>query len=178
MTEFAQLNDSNIVLQVIVIADSNAPDEATGIAFCKSLVGSDTTWLQTTLDRSFRGAHGGIGDWYDADNDQFVAPKPVERASWTYDYTTYAWEPPIPYPSDSVEKHLKDGKEIDGGKLGDKAAKDGDKTFIGEYRKVIGGPFTFYSWDENAYQADNSQGWVATGDVLNNTPDDWTNPDG
>ena len=40
---FAQLNDSNVVTQVIVVSPDNAPDEATGIAFCKSLFGSDTT---------------------------------------------------------------------------------------------------------------------------------------
>ena len=48
MAEFAQLNDDNIVTNVIDVADDDAPDEATGIAFCKNLLGEGTSWVQTS----------------------------------------------------------------------------------------------------------------------------------
>ena len=42
MAHFAQINDDSIVTTVIVVADEDASDEAAGIAFCKSLPGSDS----------------------------------------------------------------------------------------------------------------------------------------
>ena len=60
MAHFAQLNDSNVVLAVNVIADADCLDgddnesEAVGIAFCKSLWGSDTTWKQTSYNNRIR----------------------------------------------------------------------------------------------------------------------------
>ena len=52
MAHFAQLDDSNVVLAINVIADADCLDgetesEAVGIAFCKSLWGADTIWKQT-----------------------------------------------------------------------------------------------------------------------------------
>jgi hypothetical protein len=74
---FAQLDDSNMVTQVIVVGDGDCggggfPDsEAVGQAFIASL-GLSGVWLQTSS--SFRGKYAGIGDTYDAVNDVFVAP--------------------------------------------------------------------------------------------------------
>ena len=53
MAHFAQLDDSNVVLAVNVIADADCLDgetesEAVGVAFCKSLWGADTIWKQTS----------------------------------------------------------------------------------------------------------------------------------
>ena len=44
-----------------------------------------------------------------------------------------------------------------------------------EWRKIVGGPFKTYDWDESLYQSDNTKGWIETGTV-NNTPDDWEEP--
>ena len=79
MAEFVQLNDDNVVIQCIIVADKDAPDEATGIAFCKSLFGSDTTWLETKEDLSFRGQDAGKGYTYDSSNNQFVPPRPLDK---------------------------------------------------------------------------------------------------
>jgi len=61
MAHFAQITRHNIVLQVIVVADSDASDEAAGIAFCKSLLGSDTKWVQTSYNNNIRYRYGGNG---------------------------------------------------------------------------------------------------------------------
>ena len=71
MAHFAQLNDSNVVISVNVIADADCLDdngnesEAIGIAFCKSLWGSDTNWKQTSYNNNIRKNFAGIGYTYD-----------------------------------------------------------------------------------------------------------------
>jgi hypothetical protein len=99
MAHFAQINDSNIVLQVIVVADSNAPDEAAGIAFCKSLFGADTNWVQTSKTRSIRYRYAGIGMKYDSSNDVFYYQQPYP--SWTLNTSTWSWKSPVAMPSDA-----------------------------------------------------------------------------
>lgn len=80
MAHFAQLDDNNAVLQVIVVNNSvveNLPfpdSEPLGVAFCQSLYGADTVWKQTSYNDNFRGAYAGIGFIYDAVTDQFVPP--------------------------------------------------------------------------------------------------------
>jgi hypothetical protein len=103
MAHFAQIDGDNIVLQVIVVADEDAPDEAAGIAFCKSLLGADTEWVQTSYNNDIRHTYAGIGYTYDSENDVFLIPQPF--GSWTLNTTTWEWEPPVPYPADSEEPH-------------------------------------------------------------------------
>ena len=73
MAHFAQL-ENNIVTQVIVINNEEAPNEATGIAFCKSLFGEDTEWVQTSYNGNFRGTFAGAGMTYDPIKDEFILP--------------------------------------------------------------------------------------------------------
>lgn len=100
MAHFAQMNDSNLVVQVIVVGNdtiSNLPfpqSEPIGIAFCQSLFGTNTTWLQTSYNANFRGNYAGIGYSYWPDIDQFVPPSPGE--GWTYDPITHQWNSPTP----------------------------------------------------------------------------------
>lgn len=78
MAHFAELDENNIVLRVLVIADKDTADdkgnekEEIGIAFCKSLFGEDTKWVQTSYNGNFRGHFAGVKDLYDAENDTFV----------------------------------------------------------------------------------------------------------
>ena len=78
MANFAQLDENNKVTQIIVIADKDTADEngvekeEIGIAFCQSLFGEDTKWVQTSYNSSFRGIFASIGDTYDEENDVFV----------------------------------------------------------------------------------------------------------
>ena len=76
MAHFARI-ENNIVREVIVVNNEvleNKPfqeSEAIGIAFCKSLFGEDTEWLQTSYNATFRGKYAGAGDIYDPVEDVF-----------------------------------------------------------------------------------------------------------
>lgn len=104
MAHFAQLDENNIVIQIIVVDNStinNLPfpeSEAIGIAFCQSLFGINTIWKQTSYNNNFRVRYAGIGFTYDTDLDAFIIPKPYP--SWILNTQTYFWDPPIPYPND------------------------------------------------------------------------------
>lgn len=79
MAHFAQIN-GNVVAQVIVINndvitdDKGKEQESLGVAFCKSLYGENTEWVQTSYNSSFRGMYAGPGDLYDPELDEFVSP--------------------------------------------------------------------------------------------------------
>jgi hypothetical protein len=104
MAHFAQLDESNVVLQVIVVSNdaiNNEPfpqSEPTGIAFCQSLYGANTKWAQTSYNASFRKNYAGIGFTYDATLDAFVPPQPYP--SWTLNQDTAQWVCPVAYPED------------------------------------------------------------------------------
>ena len=80
VAHFAQLNKSNIVIDVIVIHNNSCrneagdEDEAVGVAFCQSLYGIDTNWRQTSYNGKFRGCYAGIGYQYDQQKDVFLPP--------------------------------------------------------------------------------------------------------
>lgn len=78
MAHFARLDSNNKVIQVIVVHNNELLDEngqeseAKGIAFCKSIYGQDTQWVQTSYNNQFRGRFAGINDTYDPVNDVFL----------------------------------------------------------------------------------------------------------
>ena len=80
MAHFVQMN-GNICGQVIVVNNDvldNKPfpeSEPIGIAFCKSILGEDTEWLQTSYNSSFRGRYAGTGMIYDPELDEFLLPQ-------------------------------------------------------------------------------------------------------
>lgn len=49
MAHFAKVDENNRVLNVVVVDNSEAPDEATGIAFCENTLGPGT-YLQTSYN--------------------------------------------------------------------------------------------------------------------------------
>lgn len=77
MAHFAKLNSENIVEQVIVVNnevlldDKSQEQESIGVAFCKSLFGEDTNWVQTSYNGNFRGRYAGVGMTYDSVEDIF-----------------------------------------------------------------------------------------------------------
>lgn len=104
MAHFAKLNSQNIVENVIVVhnnelLENGAESEEKGIAFCKSLFGSETTWVQTSYNGTFRKRYAAIGGTYDAELDAFIYPKPFP--SFVFNSETIDWEAPVPYPTDS-----------------------------------------------------------------------------
>ena len=102
MAHFAEIDAQGQVLRVIVISDADAQtqgqdDEAAGIAFCQSLFGAATRWVQTSYTGKRRRRFAGIGYRYDAERDAFIAPQPFP--SWSLDDTA-AWVAPTPMPDD------------------------------------------------------------------------------
>jgi hypothetical protein len=81
MGHFAQINSDKIVQQVIVVNnevlhdDKGVEQESIGVAFCQSLFGSDTNWVQTSYNGNFRGCFAGAGMSYDPIKDEFIAPE-------------------------------------------------------------------------------------------------------
>ena len=100
MAHFAQLDENNVVTQVIVVANNEllldgVENETKGIMFCKSLLGDDTRWVQTSYNGNIRKNYAGIGYTYDPVANHFFAPQPYP--SWTLD-SDARWQPPVPYP--------------------------------------------------------------------------------
>lgn len=114
MAHFAQLNEYNTVTQVIVVKNSELLDEngneseTKGIAFCQSLFGVDTRWVQTSYNASFRARYAVIGHTYYPSYDAFIPPKPWKYPSFVIDPVTLDWVPPVPRPTDDVYKWNED----------------------------------------------------------------------
>jgi hypothetical protein len=94
MAHFAQLDESNIVTQVIVVhnnelLDNGVESEAKGAAFCQSLLGGN--WIQTSYNGNIRKNYAGIGYIYDQTRDAFIPPKP-EEGNWVLNEDTCLWE--------------------------------------------------------------------------------------
>ena len=105
MAHFAQLDENNVVLQVIVVhnnelLDNGVESEAKGIAFCQTLF-PGTTWVQTSYNANIRKNYAGIGFTYDAQRDAFIPPQPF--SSWVLNETTCQWASPVPYPQDGKQ---------------------------------------------------------------------------
>lgn len=104
MAHFAQLDQNNIVVQVIVVNNEDTKDstgtenELIGINFCKSLFGSLTIWKQTSYNATIRKNYAGIGFTYDEGRNAFIPPKPFN--SWILDEITCCWQAPITCPAD------------------------------------------------------------------------------
>jgi hypothetical protein len=102
MAHFAQLDENNVVIQVIVINNEDTMDangverEEVGVAYCQSLFGGN--WKQTSYNGNMRMNYAGIGYTYNVDIDAFVPPKPFP--SWFLNTDTALWEPPVSYPND------------------------------------------------------------------------------
>ena len=112
MAHFAELDENNVVLQVLVVANSDIEvedvldgldivrdDEQAGIDFLKGIFPDSGTWVQTSYSRTFRHRFASWGGSYDADNDRFNDPQPFP--SWTMDENEpWGWIPPTPFPDE------------------------------------------------------------------------------
>jgi hypothetical protein len=86
MAYFAELDNTNTVLRVISVSNDvcgeptlGFPDtEAAGRAFIANTLKLEGVWKQTSYNANFRGKYAGIGDTYDADLDEFIAPPEPE----------------------------------------------------------------------------------------------------
>lgn len=132
MAHFAQLDENNKVIRVIVVGNADTSDsegnevEEIGIAFCKNLLGPDTNWKQTSYNHRIRKNYAGIDYTYDEELDAFIPPKPFD--SWVLNEETANWQSPIGPAPDLTREESNSG--------------------------------SFYRWNEEVHQADNSTGWV------------------
>ena len=93
MAHFAEIDENNIVLQVLVVPD---PEEHRGQEYLSDDIGLGGVWVQTSYNGTIRKNFAGIGYLYDEALDAFIPPKPYE--SWTLNLETCTWEAPRPYP--------------------------------------------------------------------------------
>jgi hypothetical protein len=110
MAYFAELDENNLVIRVVAIADADCLDEngleteQLGINRCLELFKSGT-WKQTSFNthagvhlygkNQFRKNYAGIGYTYDLVRDAFIAPKPeATREDWYIDEDQCIWRSP------------------------------------------------------------------------------------
>ena len=140
MAHFCKLDENNVVIETIVVAnevlldDNGIEQEQKGIDFLIDWSGGHTNWKQTSYN-TYGGAHrlGGTpfrknyatkGFTYNSERDAFIPYK--EFASHSLNEETCLWEAPTPIPPDITREN-----------------EDGTISVIGVYR-----------WDES------SLGWV------------------
>ena len=105
MAHFAEINESNEVVRVIVVDSIILHDgdmverEQLGIDFLNDVLGGNT-WVQTSYHGSFRKNFAGVGYTYDSSKDAFIAPKSYD--SWTLNDDTCRWEPPVAMPDNGT----------------------------------------------------------------------------
>jgi len=144
MAHFAKISEENIVLSVNAVDNGNVASEEKGQAFLERVHGwPEHLWIQTSYNTlanthklggtPFRGNYAGIGYTWDSENEIFWQPQP--HASWTKDISSASWVAPIEQPQITSEQQSQ------------------NLAFI---------HFWEYVWDEDAYQADNTNGWVLT----------------
>jgi hypothetical protein len=102
MAHFAELDDQNNVLNVVVVNNSDIDNfpfpesESVGIAYLQSVFGDGLIWKQTSYNSNFRRQYAEIGGSYYEPLDVFVSPKPFP--SWVFQTSDATWQAPIPKP--------------------------------------------------------------------------------
>jgi hypothetical protein len=98
MANFAEVDNNNIVLRVVVVPDEQEHRGQEYLAVDCNLGG---TWLQTSYNGNMRKRCAGIGYSYMPELDAFVMPKPFE--SWLFDANEADWIPPTPKPDAGID---------------------------------------------------------------------------
>lgn len=86
MAHFAELDETNTVIRVVVVPDDQ---EHRGQEFLADDLGLGGRWLQTSYNHRIRKNYAGPGYTYDPDRDAFIAPNPGQ--DWTLDDETCRW---------------------------------------------------------------------------------------
>jgi hypothetical protein len=87
MAHFAQIDNNNIVLQVLVIPDFQ---EHRGQEYLANDLNLGGIWKQTSYNNRIRKNYAGIGFTYDEIRDAFIPPKPGDNYILNED--TCLWE--------------------------------------------------------------------------------------
>lgn len=92
MAHFAQIDDNNIVIRVLVVPDE---EEYRGNQYLSSDLLLGGAWIQCSYNGKIRKQYPGQGFSYDPVADVFIAPQPYP--SWNLD-SNHDWQPPVPMP--------------------------------------------------------------------------------
>lgn len=112
MAHFAEVDDNNVVIRVVVIPDDQ---EARGQLYLSRDLGLGGRWKQTSYNTrggvhydpsthipdgrpGFRKNYAGVGYTFDARRNAFIPPRPYP--SWQLNEDTCLWEPPSLPPGD------------------------------------------------------------------------------
>ena len=156
MAHFAKLGANGKVIQVLTMDNDKmlnadgVEDESVGQQWLETHNNWPAQmWIQTSYNTTanthrlggtpFRGNYAGIGYIWDEDNQIFWPKKPY--ASWVKHIESASWKSPI----------------------GDAPALTAEQ----ESQNEAGTHLWGYNWDETAYQADNTTGWVLNDGALN-----------
>jgi len=101
MAHFAELDNNNVVLRVLVVPDEQEHRGHDYLAIDCNLGG---TWIQTSFNNKIRGAFAGEGMTYDPALDRFLPKKPYP--SWIYD-ENFVCVSPVEVP-DNGKQHYWD----------------------------------------------------------------------
>jgi len=117
MAHFAQLNEKNIIINTVKVANEDITNEEgyeieqIGIDFLTSIF-PDTRWVQYSYNSNFRINPAAIGGEYDPVEDCFIEPKPPMFDSWVLDAITKKWKPAVAKPhSDVAIEWFEDAQE-------------------------------------------------------------------
>ena len=99
MAHFAELDNNNVVLRVVVVGNDCVPSDEhiDGETWCINFF-KGGTWKQTSYNNNFRKQYAGIGYTYDAAKNKFISPQPYD--SWALDAND-DWQAPVTYPTDT-----------------------------------------------------------------------------
>ena len=104
MAHFAELDNNNVVLRVVVVGNDCVPSDEhiDGETWCVNFF-KGGTWKQTSYNNNFRKQYCGKGFTFDAAKDKFISPQPF--ASWSLDGND-DWQAPVTYPTDTTDKFI------------------------------------------------------------------------
>ena len=104
MAHFAELDNDNKVLRVVVVGNDCVPSDehVDGETWCINFF-KGGTWKQTSYNNNFRKQYAGTGYTYDAAKNKFISPQP--HASWALDAND-DWQAPVTYPTDITDKFI------------------------------------------------------------------------
>ena len=97
MAHFAELDNNNVVLRVVVVGNDCVPSDEhiDGETWCVNFF-KGGTWKQTSYNHNFRKQYCGTGYTFDAAKNKFISPKPY--TSWALDAND-DWQAPVTYPT-------------------------------------------------------------------------------
>ena len=98
MAHFAELDENNVVLRILVVPDS---EEHRGQDFLEKDLGLGGRWIQTSRSGSIRKRFAMVGGTYSSELDAFIPVKPYP--SWVFDENELDWSSPIPKPTEPFD---------------------------------------------------------------------------